>query len=121
MNCHNSYAVAANEFARRCVQIRSDDILYTSLPLFHVNAQSLTTCGSLVSGRPFVLAPRFSASGFFDDLRVHGATVFNYIGAMLTMLFKQPARTEDADNPARITLGERLLRRSGAPSKPGSS
>jgi crotonobetaine/carnitine-CoA ligase len=105
MNSHNSYGVAANEFTRRCVQMRDDDILYTSLPLFHVNAQSLTTCGSLVSGRPFVLSPRFSASGFFDDLRVHGATVFNYIGAMLTMLFKQPARPEDADNPARITLG----------------
>lgn len=105
MNCHNSYGVAAHEFTRRCVQVRDDDILYTSLPLFHVNAQSLTTCGSLVSGRPFVLAPRFSASRFFDDLRVHGATIFNYIGAMLTMLYKQPARPEDFDNPARITLG----------------
>ena len=105
MNSHNSYGVAANEFTRRCVRVRDDDILYTSLPLFHVNAQSLTTCGSLVSGRPFVLAPRFSASRFFDDLRVHGATVFNYIGAMLTMLYKQTPRPQDSDNPARITLG----------------
>jgi carnitine-CoA ligase len=105
MNCHNSYATAALEFTQRYVQVRDDDVLYTSLPLFHVNAQSLTTCGSLVSGRPMVLAPRFSASRFFDDLRAHDATVFNYIGAMLTMLFKQPERPEDADNPARLTVG----------------
>lgn len=105
MCTHNSYPTAAYEFTQRYVQIRPDDVLYTSLPLFHVNAQSLTTCGSIVSGRPMVLAPRFSASGFFDDLRAHRATVFNYIGAMLTMLYKQPQRPDDAGNPARLTVG----------------
>jgi crotonobetaine/carnitine-CoA ligase len=104
MNCHNSFAVAAYEFTQRYVRIREDDVLYTSLPLFHLNAQSLTTIGSLVSGRPMVLAPRFSASGFFDDIRAHGATVFNSIGAMLTILFKQPQRPDDADNPVRLTM-----------------
>jgi crotonobetaine/carnitine-CoA ligase len=105
MNCHNSYPTAALEFTQRYVRVRDDDVLYTSLPLFHVNAQSLTTCGALVSGRPMVLAPRFSASRFFDDLRAHDATVFNYIGAMLTMLYKQPERPDDAENPARLTVG----------------
>jgi crotonobetaine/carnitine-CoA ligase len=105
MNCHNSYPTAALEFTQRYVRVRDDDVLYTSLPLFHVNAQSLTTCGAVVSGRPMVLAPRFSASRFFDDLRAHDATVFNYIGAMLTMLYKQPERPDDAENPARLTVG----------------
>jgi crotonobetaine/carnitine-CoA ligase len=85
--------------------VRGDDVFYTTLPLFHVNAQMLTTMGALVSGRPMVLAPRFSASGFMDDVRAHGATVFNYIGAMLTMIFKQPERADDAENPARLTVG----------------
>jgi crotonobetaine/carnitine-CoA ligase len=105
MNCHNSYPTAGYEFTRRYVQAREDDVLYTSLPLFHVNAESLTTVGSIVSGRPMVVAPRFSASRFFDDLRAHHATVFNYIGAMLTMLYKQPERPDDADNPVRLTVG----------------
>lgn len=105
MNCHNSYAAAALEFTQRYVRVRSDDVFYTSLPLFHINAQALTTCGSLVSGRPMVLAERFSASRFFDDLRTHRATVFNYIGAMLTMLHKQPPRDNDPDNPVRLTVG----------------
>lgn len=105
MNCHNAYAAASHEFTRNFVRVRSDDVLYTSLPLFHVNAEMLTTMGAVVSGRPFVLAPRFSASRFFDDLRRHQETVFNYIGAMLTMLFKQPPRADDARNPARLTVG----------------
>lgn len=105
MCTHNSYPTAAYEFTQRYVRARQDDIFYTSLPLFHVNAQSLTICGAVVSGRPLVLAPRFSASRFFDDLRAHGATVFNYIGAMLTMLYKQPEQPGDAENLARLTVG----------------
>lgn len=105
MNVHNAYVTAGREFAHNYVRVRSEDVLYTSLPLFHVNAQMLTMMGSLVSGAPMVLAPRFSASRFFDDLRMHRATVFNYIGAMLTMLHKQPERPGDADNPVRLTVG----------------
>ena len=105
MNCHGAYITAGYEFARQHVRLRSDDVLYTSLPLFHVNAQMLTTVGSLLSGRPMVLAPRFSASRFFDDIREHSATIFNYIGAMLTMLYKQPERDGDAANPIRLAIG----------------
>lgn len=105
MNCHNSYVTAAVEFARNYVRLREDDVLYTSLPLFHVNAQSLTTLGSVVSGRPMVLASRFSASRFFAELTRHRATVFNYIGAMLTMLYKQPEGPHDAANAVRLAVG----------------
>lgn len=105
MNCHNSYAVAAHEFVRRYVRVRQDDVFYTSLPLFHANAQALTTMGSLVAGRPAIVAPRFSVSGFFDDIRTHNATVFNYIGAMLTMLYKQPERPDDSQNSLRLAVG----------------
>ncbi|MGX6446547.1 AMP-binding protein [Patulibacter sp. S7RM1-6] len=105
MNGHRPYLTAGLEFTRRFLRLGADDVLYTSLPLFHVNAQMLSVMGSIVSGRPLVLAPRFSASGFLDDLRRHDATVFNYIGAMLTMLAKQPEREDDAQNRVRLAVG----------------
>lgn len=105
LNCHNAFATAANEFCRRHVEARADDVLYTSLPLFHVNAAMLSATGAVLSGLPLVLAPRFSASGILDDVRAHGATVFNYIGAMLTMIAKQPLRDDDLDNPLRMAIG----------------
>jgi crotonobetaine/carnitine-CoA ligase len=104
MNCHNALTVPSQEWTRNLVRIREDDVLFTTLPLFHANAQTSTTMGALVSGRPAVVAPRFSASGFFDELRAHGGTVFNCIGAMVTILFKQPEREDDADNPARLAV-----------------
>jgi crotonobetaine/carnitine-CoA ligase len=105
MNCHNAYLTTGYEFGQRHVRLRSDDRLYTSLPLFHINAQMLTTMSSLLSGCDMVLAPRFSASRCFDEIRSTGATVFNYIGAMLTMLYKQPERPDDRANPARLAIG----------------
>jgi crotonobetaine/carnitine-CoA ligase len=105
MTCHNAYAVTGLEYAQRYVQLRADDILWTCLPLFHINAQGITAMPSLLSGRPMVLSARFSASGFLDEMRRHGATVFNYMGVMLTILLKQPVRPDDADNPVRISTG----------------
>jgi crotonobetaine/carnitine-CoA ligase len=74
----------------------------TSLPLFHINAQAYSTLGSLACGAGLVLLPRFSASGFLDAARRHGATEFNAIGAMLEILMRQPQRPDDADNPLRL-------------------
>jgi carnitine-CoA ligase len=105
MTCQNAYAVSGSEYARRYVALRGDDVLWTCLPLFHINAQAITTIPSLLSGRPMVLSSKFSASGFLPEMREHGATVFNYMGAMLIILLKQPVRDDDADNPIRLTVG----------------
>jgi len=105
LNCHNSYAMAAQEYTRRVVEMRSDDVLMTSLPLFHVNAQMLSVVGAIVSGRPLVLLGRFSASRFLEEARERGATVFNYIGAMLTIIAKQPVKLADGENPLRLAVG----------------
>jgi crotonobetaine/carnitine-CoA ligase len=52
-----------------------------------------------------VMERKFSASGFWDTARARGITAFNYMGALLMMMFKQPERPDDADNPVRIAFG----------------
>src|SRR5260370_22694976 len=76
--------------------------LMTSLRLFHINAPAYSVMGSLASGAGLILLPRFSASGFLDSARRHGATEFNAIGAMLEILMRQPPRPDDADTPLRL-------------------
>jgi crotonobetaine/carnitine-CoA ligase len=48
---------------------------------------------------------RFSASRFWDVCRAEGVTAFNFMGALLMMLWKQPERPDDADNPVRKGYG----------------
>ncbi len=82
-----------------------DDIFYTFMPLYHFNAQVLTTLTTLVAEAQMVLADRFSASRFWDEVRHYGATQFNYLGAVIPILAKQPTKPDDLDNPIRIALG----------------
>jgi crotonobetaine/carnitine-CoA ligase len=101
MQTHRAYAMAGEGFPF-WLGLTADDRLMTSLPLFHINAPIYSVLGSLACGAGLVLLPRYSASGFLDAARRHGATEFNAIGAMLEILMRQPERADDADNPLRL-------------------
>lgn len=81
------------------------DCLYNALPLFHGNAQVLSTLPALMAGARTVLCDRFSASRFWDDIRAHGCTAFNYIGTILSVLMKAPESAADRDHPLRVMMG----------------
>jgi crotonobetaine/carnitine-CoA ligase len=101
MQTQRAYAMAGQGFPF-WMELTADDRLMTSLPLFHINAPAYSVLGSLACGAGLVLLPRFSASGFLDSARRHGATEFNAIGAMLEILQRQPERPDDADTPLRL-------------------
>jgi crotonobetaine/carnitine-CoA ligase len=101
MQTHRAYAMAGEGFPW-WLDLTSDDVLMTALPLFHLNAPAYSVMGSLACGAGLVLQERFSASGFLDAARRHGATEFNAIGAMVEILMRQPTRPDDADTALRI-------------------
>jgi crotonobetaine/carnitine-CoA ligase len=101
MQTHRAYAMAGEGFPF-WMELTAADRLLTCLPLFHINAPAYSVMGSLACGSGLVLQPRFSASGFLDAVRRHGATEFNAIGAMLEILMRQPPRPDDADTPLRL-------------------
>ena len=98
---HRAYAMAGEGFPW-WIGLTADDRLMTSLPLFHINAPAYSVLGSVAARASLALLPRFSASGFLDSARRHGATEFNAIGAMIEILMRQPKRDDDADNPLRL-------------------
>ncbi|MHB8586850.1 MAG: AMP-binding protein [Thermoplasmatota archaeon] len=99
-----SYISTGREF-RALVDLQPEDRPFTTLPLFHVNAQQTTTMGSMLAGVEFVLETKFSASAFWDLIRQNEATIFNYIGSIIPILYKAPPRNDDAENPARLGIG----------------
>jgi crotonobetaine/carnitine-CoA ligase len=98
---HRAYAMAGEGFPF-WMELTPADRMMTSLPLFHVNAPAYSVMGSLACGAGLVLLERFSAGGFLDSARRHGATEFNAIGAMLEILMRQPGRPDDAATPLRL-------------------
>ena len=103
--CPHNYFLHTGRLVARLRDAGPQDILYTFLPLFHINAQLMTTLAAMVSDAQMVLSERFSASNFWEDIRKYGATQFNYLGAVMTILSKQEPKENDADNPVRIAFG----------------
>lgn len=101
---HN-YAIFMGKVCMECCEYTEEDCLYNTLPLFHGNAQLLSTMPALMSGARMVLAERFSASRFWPDVKKYGCTEFNYIGGILPILLKADPRPDDADNPLRVLFG----------------
>lgn len=74
----------------RAVNLQRDDVLYTPLPLFHGLASRLGALPCLLVGARYVLAPRFSASRFWQEVTECGATVAHTIFTLPAMLKAQP-------------------------------
>ncbi|MGA3400345.1 MAG: ATP-dependent acyl-CoA ligase [Acetobacteraceae bacterium] len=88
----------------RLLGLRGDDVLLTTLPLFHTNALN-TFYQALLTGAALVVEPRFSASGFAASLSRHGATVTYLLGAMVPILLSRPPSALDRAHRVRIALG----------------
>ena len=69
----------------RLLGVSADDVLCTTLPLFHINALN-TFAQALLSGARMALEPRFSASGFWPAMIRNEATVIYLLGAMVPIL-----------------------------------
>ncbi|WP_162799392.1 AMP-binding protein [Nocardioides sp. 616] len=81
------------------------DRLYSVFPLYHSNARYCSVMAGLEAGARVLMHRRFTASGFWDICRREGVTAFNYQGAMMSILHKQPAHPDDRDNPVRVAFG----------------
>jgi long-chain acyl-CoA synthetase len=60
--------------------------LLTIMPLFHMNAVSVTTASALYAGGSTVVSPRFSASRFWQIISDYQITSFGSVATMLSML-----------------------------------
>ncbi|MGE5336775.1 MAG: AMP-binding protein [Gemmatimonadota bacterium] len=91
--------------AIRGLRLNSDDVLYCPYPLFHLDATVMTVVPALLLRAVAAIGERFSASLYWDEVRALQATVFDFMGATLTMLWKQPPSNRDRDHCARLGWG----------------
>jgi len=103
-NSHRAYIMAAQDLVSS-TELSSNDRIYSALPLYHANPQAFCVLSALVSDASIIVAPRFSASRFWDDVRKYQATAFSYVGAVLPILLAQPERPDDKDVPAKKCFG----------------
>ncbi|HKN48924.1 MAG TPA: AMP-binding protein [Actinomycetota bacterium] len=87
------------------------DTVYSSLPLFHINAQVVGVLAALVSGATLAVDDRFHRRGFWDVMDRCGVTVLNAVPAILAILADEPP-------PAGVAARIRFARSASAPLPP---
>ncbi|SIN92575.1 AMP-binding protein [Vannielia litorea] len=71
---------------RGAMAVTGQDRVFNPLPAFHVNAGVLTFLGVMLAGGTLIQPPRFSGSRFWEDCAQTRATVFHYLGVVISVL-----------------------------------
>ena len=74
----------------RATNFSSVDILYAPTPLFYMQATVLGLVPTLMAGAQIHIAPRFSASRYWESVRETGATITHGQFSLVPLLLKQP-------------------------------
>jgi fatty-acyl-CoA synthase len=87
-----------------------EDRLYNCLPVYHSVGGIVAPCSMLSAGASVVLAGKFSASDFWQDLVRFDCTLFQYIGELCRYLLKASPSEYETIHRLRLACGNGLRR-----------
>jgi crotonobetaine/carnitine-CoA ligase len=90
--------------AGRAADVRSGDVFLLWEPVYHTSGAQMCVLG-LMEPVKLAIVPRFSASGFWEQIRRYQVTKLHYLGGILDILLKQPPGPHDRDHSVRIAFG----------------
>jgi fatty-acyl-CoA synthase len=90
------------------LDMQPTDRMYDCLPLYHSVGGIVATGATLVGGGAVVIRPRFTASGFWRDVREERCTLFQYIGELCRYLANAPPSDDERGHQLRVACGNGL-------------
>jgi carnitine-CoA ligase len=100
---HEKYLTTPREIGRRS-RLEPESVLFTGLPLFHCNAQEMTTLTALLNDLTAAYEERFHASTYWEVAARMGATHVSLLISMINVLFKQPVKPTDRSHSVQVAL-----------------
>jgi carnitine-CoA ligase len=100
---HQKQITTPVEIASRS-RLTPSSLLFTGLPMFHCNAQEMTTLVALLHDLTAAFEERFHASTYWETAASAGATHVSLLISMITVLFKQPEKPTDRTHRVRTAL-----------------
>ncbi len=84
------------------------DRMYDCLPLYHSVGGVVAVAATLAAGGSTVIAAKFSARRFWEDIRRWDCTQFQYIGELCRYLLNAPPSEGDQSHGLRAAVGNGL-------------
>ena len=95
--------------------LSASDRLYNCLPMHHSVGGVVAVGAPLVFGGSVVIAERFSARGFWNDVAQWECTAFQYIGELCRYLLAAPIHPAETSRRVRIAIGNGLSQEAWRP------
>ena len=101
--CAADYSSAMNYSL--IMDITSDDVVFTCLPLFHSNAMVMGVYPAMIQGAKVVVEEKYSASNFWKWMKDFRITKFNLVGVMSYFMWNAPVVPEEKEHEVKLVLG----------------
>lgn len=92
-------AILIGKHSAEGMRVTEDDTFYCAHPLFHMSPRYCIFTAAMLTGAKVWLDSGFKAEHWIDRIRLAQATVTIGHGPLLEMIFAQPERPDDIDNP----------------------
>jgi crotonobetaine/carnitine-CoA ligase len=96
--------VLSGEVNAQHQRLRPDDRSLCVLPLFHINAMTISLLNSLATGSTLVLTEVFNAKKYWSQVRTYGITVGSLVANPIRQLMLLPEQERDAHHSLRMMI-----------------
>jgi len=87
------------------VVLGPQDRVFNPLPAFHINAGVVGFFGAMLAGAALIQPVRFSAGTWWRDISETGATIFHYLGVVISVLLADREAGPEVLGNLRVGLG----------------
>ena len=102
------YMKAYGGIGQACIQLKPNDRVYVPLPFYHATALVVAWSSIIAGGACLVLARKFSASQYWDDVIDNRVTALCYIGELCRYLIAQAPSEQDQQHQVNVMFGNGL-------------
>lgn len=100
---HYSYINTGWETADEILDISPDDCIFTTLPFYSSYTVQMGVAAAMYAEAEFAFEKQFQREKFWKWIQTYDATIFLYLGRMLSVLYNQI--DEHHENPTEFALG----------------
>lgn len=90
------------------VRIKTNSIVFTSMPLYHSTAAVLGVCTTFNQGAAVALSPKFSTSTIWTQVKLTKATHLQYVGEVCRYLLNAPVHPDERAHCLEVAYGNGL-------------
>lgn len=103
-------AFMASSFFGNIMRIDNKSVVMTAMPIYHSTAAMLGVCPSLAKGGCVSVCQKFSASTFWTQAKLVGATHIQYVGEVCRYLLNSKPHPDEKKHSVKIAYGNGLRR-----------